>query len=69
MQRKYDITKKTDMKRLERDLKDSIMQQAENAVTKRPYIFSCPHCNRKISTLPGMTMCPFCQKKITLLIK
>lgn len=66
MQRKYNISKKSDMRRLEKDLKQSIMQQAENTVMKRPYTFSCPHCNRKVSAPPGMSICPFCRKEINL---
>lgn len=70
MGRKYNLAKKSDMRRFVRDLEKDVRNTAQEAVKKeaynRKYDISCPHCQESISVPPGKSICPNCKKEITL---
>lgn len=68
MLKKYNIAKKSDMKRLERD----IMKKANSIVTQnimsRNYEVECKHCRNTVSVPAGFSYCPKCHNVINLIL-
>lgn len=60
MSRKYDISKKSDMRRLERDLKATIQKAAEDQYKKALSHFECPNCGQTFNAHAGHVTCPYC---------
>ncbi len=69
MTRKYDISKKSDMRRLERDLKASIQKAAEDQFKKALNSFECPNCGRTFHAHTGNVTCPYCLTKYNFQLK
>lgn len=66
MARKYDITKKSGMRRFERDLRKDIVKQTESILRKKPVQVECPHCHQPIKIHAGSNVCPFCKQLVRL---
>lgn len=66
MPKKYDINKKSDLKRFERDLKKKTASIIEQNLYSRNYDVECPHCHSKISVPSGFSKCPICYNDINL---
>jgi len=68
MPKKYNISSKTDMRRLEKDLEKQVKDIAVKKALTMNHFVQCPHCTRKVTVMPGNYMCPFCKKGINLKI-
>lgn len=66
MARKYNLGKRSDMRRFERDLRNDVMEQARTAVLNKPVSIDCPNCHRPISVHAGSNVCPFCKQLVEL---
>lgn len=70
MSKKYNLFSKSDMRRLERDLKKDVLTAAQQAVKQKAYAetydISCPHCHKQISVQAGKSVCPECRNEIDL---
>lgn len=62
--KKYNLSNKSDMRRLQRDLEAKAKDIAENAARSRSYDVECPHCHRSVSISPESPVCPECRKLI-----
>lgn len=58
--RTYDIGKKSDMRRLARDLERSIKTEAKRSIQRSGIEMSCPNCGRKMTGRQGNSRCPHC---------
>ncbi|MCL2841798.1 MAG: hypothetical protein FWE05_13650 [Defluviitaleaceae bacterium] len=66
MPKKYNISSKHDMVRLEKDLKNQAFNIARSKAASRNYTVDCPHCSKSVSITAGKSPCPFCRKEINL---
>lgn len=66
MAKKYNISSSSDMRRLSRDLKNSVMDAARNAVETMEFDIACPHCNFVSSMHSGSNFCPLCKKEVNV---
>lgn len=60
MGRTYDIGKKSDMRRLARDLERSIKTEAKRSIQRSGIEMSCPNCGLKMTGRQGSSRCPHC---------
>jgi hypothetical protein len=68
VKKKYDISKKSDMRRFSRDLEKSITGQINNAINNG-FEIDCPSCDRSIKVTPGLNQCVYCKKEIDFNVK
>lgn len=66
MKKSYNISSKSDMRRFKRDLEQQFKNNARQAVFKRKYIVTCPHCKNRVPVYPGKSHCPLCSQMINL---
>lgn len=66
MAKKYDISSSSDMRRLSRDLKNSVMNAARNAVETMEFDVACPHCDFVSSMHSGLNLCPHCKNEVNV---
>ncbi|MEG1437403.1 MAG: hypothetical protein RR343_02790 [Oscillospiraceae bacterium] len=66
MDKKYNISSSSDMRRLKKDLEKSIMDQATSAILKQQYNVECPHCHSQVKVSAGISTCPMCGDQIDL---
>lgn len=66
MARKYDISKASDMRRFERDLKEAALQEAKKQLEKHGVAFVCPKCGNTIQVHTGQNTCPFCKSELNV---
>ncbi len=66
MPKSYDLSKKSDVKRLSKDLPNLIRDKAVEALHDQTYEIECPECGAKISVPPGKSSCPKCHEVIDL---
>lgn len=66
MTKKYNLTSKSDMRRFEKDLKNTIMDKARHAAQNGTYDVACPHCGRTVKAHAGINQCPYCGNTIDL---
>ena len=59
MPKKYDITKQSDMKKLEEELKREGLKQAKKAIRQKGIEIECPNCHKTVRIKPG-GKCPSC---------
>ena len=64
--KKYKLNSKSDMKRLERDLKNSIMEHATKSIMRNTHEITCPHCQRHFAAYIGNNTCPHCHNSVKL---
>lgn len=60
MASKYNISKASDMRRLERDLKKAVINEAMNQIENQEFSAKCPQCGREIHIHTGRNFCSFC---------
>lgn len=60
MAKKYDLTKKSDMRRLSRDLEKSVRDFAKETVTA--FDIKCEGCGAPMTVKAGVNTCPSCGK-------
>ena len=65
MPRKYDISKKSDMKKFMKDLEKNVVDKTMKQTIKAV----CPHCKNLISVTLKSTHCPKCCEEIHFDIK
>ena len=66
MPKKYDITKKSDMRRLERDLKKTVQKAVDDAYKSALDDLVCPNCGRTFRAHVGHETCPLCGTEFDL---
>lgn len=66
MARKYNLGSKSDMRRFERDLKKSVIEQAKDSITNSTHEIKCPNCGNTLNARIGSNTCPHCHKSIDL---
>lgn len=66
MPKKYNISKKSDLKRLEKDLTAKINAIAEKKILSGEYQVKCPHCHETITVSRYTNYCPVCYHHIVL---
>lgn len=54
------------MRKLERDLKSSLLNSARNSVLLGTYDVICPHCKITFKAKNGTNICPNCKKNVNL---
>ena len=53
MARKYNLGSKSDMRRFERELKKSVMDQAKTSIMRGTHKVTCPHCGHNLNAHIG----------------
>ena len=66
MARKYNLGSKSDMRRFERELKKSVMDQAKTSIMRGTHKVTCPHCGHNLNAHIGSNTCPHCKQLIHL---
>jgi len=66
MAKKYDLSKKSGLRRFERDSIKTLQDNIAAQVFDRTYDVECPHCKAKISVRPGHSLCIGCGGEINL---
>lgn len=66
MSKSYRLGKKSDLRRMERDLEARIMQNFNEEFNSKRYDITCPGCKNIVSAKPGTSFCPFCGEEIDL---
>ena len=66
MTKKYDISNKSDMRNLVRDIKSTAMNEIKEQVLNMSYPVTCPNCKAAVSIPPGLNYCPICRAEINL---
>lgn len=64
MARKYDIFKKSDMRKFQKDLEKTMKSMAKESLKTTKFKFNCPNCNSVIKVSAGKQICPNCSKEI-----
>lgn len=64
MARKYDISKASDMRRFERDLKEATVKEAKRQIEKQNIAVICPKCGNAIQIHTGQNIYPFCKSEL-----
>ncbi|WP_143758275.1 hypothetical protein [[Collinsella] massiliensis] len=64
MTRKYDITKKSDMKRFMRDIERDMKRSVKRQLPQAGVNIACPHCDNTVHVKAGRNICPFCGNAI-----
>ncbi len=62
MSKKYNLGKKSDMRKLQRDLEKQAKKTVEQAT--RQLNIQCPSCGRKLKVTKGINTCPSCKSKV-----
>jgi len=66
MSKKYNIGKKSDMRKLNRDLKNQADEIVKDAAKTMKVDIECPHCKEDIKVKSGKNACPHCDRNIEL---
>lgn len=66
MPKKYNLNSKSDMRKFQKDLENSILDSARKSVSLGRYDINCPHCKMLFSAKKGMNVCPHCRKTVDL---
>lgn len=64
LSKKYDLFSKSDMRKFQKDLEKTVMNEAKSAALKGKYDITCPHCEKDIVVRVGKNLCPHCQNEI-----
>ncbi len=64
MAKKYNLGKKSDMRKFQRDLEKSALDQAKQAFSSMQYQIECPGCKAKLNVSTGAQLCPSCGSEI-----
>ena len=63
---KYNINSASGRTRMQRDLENVAMAQAQNAIMKRAVPVECPKCKNRFEAAVGLCTCPKCRTQINL---
>ena len=66
MAKKYDLSKKSDLRRFKKESMKNLQDSIVTQVLDRAYDVECPHCKAKISVRPGHGLCVACGGEINL---
>lgn len=66
MARKYDLSKKSDMRRFSRDLEKEVMNIAKDSISKTGIDIECPHCGKSVTVTAGENICNHCGNQINV---
>lgn len=64
MARKYDISKRSDVRRLARDIERSMRRDLRRDIPKMGIERPCPGCGSTMRMVEGENRCPHCGKTI-----
>jgi hypothetical protein len=64
MTKNYDISSKSDMRRLTRDIESQVKRTARDSLLANGTDTSCPHCGGTFHAQQGTCFCPHCRKTI-----
>lgn len=63
---KFDLTKKSDVKKLEKHLRNQAYDIARNELSTRTYEIACTKCNLRFHAKKGLNICPYCGNEINV---
>lgn len=66
MSKKYDLSKKSDMRRFEKDLEKEVMDVAKESISKSGLDIECPHCGKPIHVQLGDNICEHCGNQVVV---
>lgn len=66
MSKKYDLSKKSDMRRFEKDLEKEVMDVAKKSISKSGLEIECPHCGKTIHVQLGDNICEHCSNQVVV---
>lgn len=69
MSKKYDLSKKSDLRKFGRALEAGVMNVARDAISKDGVVISCPHCDKEITVFPGENTCEHCGNIVNVDLK
>ena len=64
MSRKYNISKRSDVRRLARDLERSVRKELRREIPRSGIEQPCPECGSTMRMIEGVNTCPRCGKTI-----
>ena len=68
MTKKYDLGKKSDMRKFQRDLEKTARDQAKQAFSTMQHQIECPGCKTKLKVSSGVKICPSCGSEVNFTI-
>ena len=66
MSKKYDLSKKSDMRRFEKDLEKEVMDVAKKSISESGLDIECPHCGKTIRVQLGDNICEHCGNQVVV---
>lgn len=66
MAKKYNMSKKSDMRKFSKDLEKSTNKIIEKTAKTMKVDVACPHCEKNIQVTSGKNTCPNCKKIVNL---
>ncbi len=66
MARKYDISKKSDMRRLARDIERGMRKELRRELPRTGIDRPCPECGSTMRMVEGVNRCPRCGKTVNV---
>ena len=66
MGKEFNLGSKSDMRKLERQLKDDILGDAKSQVEAEGFEIECPHCHKTAIFHSGQNTCLHCGETITV---
>lgn len=64
MSKNYNLSKKSDMRRFQKDFKQHMYDLAKESLSNESFEINCPNCNQSIEVHEGINTCDFCSKEI-----
>lgn len=66
MGKTYDLNNKSDMRKFEKDLTNTMKEKVSQAAFGKTLQLKCPNCGYIFSASIGHNVCPMCKKSIDL---
>ena len=66
MKKAYDLSKPSDMRRFERNLKKAAENAVKDKIENDGFEIECPFCKKAISVKPGKNECKYCNSVINV---
>ena len=66
MGKSYDLGKKSDMRRFQRDLEKVVKETALQGIQTMTFDYTCPSCGREIQVKVGKNVCPYCLQSLVV---
>lgn len=64
MAKTYNLLSKSDMRKFQKDLEKTVMNEAKSAAMKSKHEILCPHCDSEITVRAGKNICPHCRNTV-----